>query len=110
MENQATYPRQEFSGVPPPLGRTWFCVHLYFETADFKIRIRVDETLDLKGRIYLLIELREQGGWASFAYSSERVKKNKEFQRAVHTTALCGIMPMLQIQLIHPKDILVIIF
>ena len=25
-------------------------------------------------------------------------------------TALCGIMPMLQIQLIHPKDILVIIF
>ena len=92
MENQATDPRQEFSGVPPPLGRTWFCVHLYFETADFKIRIRVDETLDLKGRIYL------------------QLKTNKEFQRAVHTTALCGIMPMLQIQLIHPKDILVIIF
>ena len=92
LENRATDPRQEFSGVPPPLGRTWFYVHLYFETADFKVRIRVDETLNLKGRIYL------------------QLKNNKEFKRAVHTTALCGIMPMLQIQLIHPKDILVIIF
>ena len=49
LENRAAHPRQEFPGVPPPPptpGRTWFCVNLYFETADFKIRIRVDETLN----------------------------------------------------------------